>query len=101
MSKYVWEEILPETIPEVDWSQFTEEQMSDIGEMLDTHVSMTDEVYAYTVPSSSDMAQTRWYQKEQSLVERHKYETDWRDERIRELENKVRDLRYRIDRLSQ
>lgn len=97
---YDWEEVLPELIEEVDWTQFSSEQMTDICEALDTHVNMTHEIDSYTHPSQEDLVQSRWYQEKKSLTDNHKYETDWRDGEIKRLKNLVDDLYQRIDRLN-
>lgn len=99
-TSYDWEEVLPELIEEVDWSQFSSKQMTDICEALDTHVNMTHEIVSYTHPSQEDLVQSRWYQEKQSLTDNHKYETDWRDGEIKRLKNLVDDLYQRIDRLN-
>lgn len=97
-SNYSWDEVLPDVIEEVDWTQFTEEQMNKICEALDTHVDMSQEIYSYTVPSNEDMESSRWYQKEKSLNENHKYETDWRDKRIEYLESEIKSLLIELRR---
>lgn len=98
--RYDWEEVLPEIIEEVDWTQFSDKQITNICEALDTHVNMTHEIDSYTHPSQEDLNQSRWYQEKQSLNANHKYETDWRDDEIKRLKNLVGNLYCHIDLLT-
>lgn len=93
---YDWDEALPANIPEVDWTQFSPERMSEICEDLDIHVNMSNEIDSYTHPSSEDLNYSRWRNKEQNLIDNHKREVDWRDEEIRNLNNLVDRLNNRI-----
>lgn len=100
MSDYDWSKCLPEIVPEVDWSGFSEEQMKDIEEQLDVHISMTEEIYSYTVPSGRDLEDSRIREVEERLVDNHKYEVDWRDKEIKRLKDKVDELYSRLDRVN-
>lgn len=55
MSEYLWQEVLPELIEELDWSGITEDQWSAISEALDSHVSITHEHGSYGHPTTQDM----------------------------------------------
>lgn len=66
MSHYMWDEVLPEVVDEIDWSSVTSEQWRAISDALDEHVSNSHDFMPPT-PSTRDMQELNDLPKIQSL----------------------------------
>ncbi|WP_120338114.1 hypothetical protein [Cryobacterium soli] len=51
---YIWDEVLPEVIEEVDWSGITSEQWDEIGDQLNRHIANSHE-YMPPTPSGEEI----------------------------------------------
>lgn len=76
----------------------TQEQWETVDEMMDAAMREIQEIHSYGVPSQSDRIGAEIDRVKETMSRSHKYETDWRDERIKELENTVDRLWARVER---
>ena len=97
---YPWDEALtdffevergvPLPVSHADWEEF--------DELMNDCILEINEIASYGVPSYSDRTDSMLREQRTKLEANQKWETDWRDDRIKELESKGRELWVRVER---
>lgn len=97
---YPWDEVIsdffevergiPLPVGHEGWEAF--------DEVMENCISEINETASYGVLSYADRADSMLREQRTKLEANQKWETDWRDERIKELESKVQELWVRVDR---